>query len=252
MDFYFLGPLMVKNGNIDVGVPATRDRKILGALLLNSNQPVHLELLIDAVWDDDPPATARQQVQNRLGSLRARLGAESHQRIVRSGNNYTMRIADEQVDGLKFRNLQAEAMVAAQNRDPERAVELLRSGLELWRGAPMEDINSIKLQAGSAHWKEYHLKAIEMLVDLEFSLHRHRMLTPDLHRWTSFYPYHEGLHCRLAEAMQASSRTAEALVVIHGLRTRLAHDLGISTGPAVEDLYHRLLHGTYRTPVMLG
>ncbi|MBX7269730.1 SARP family transcriptional regulator [Micromonospora sp. Llam7] len=243
MDFYFLGPLMAKEGPSGVNIPGTRDRKILAALLLNSNRPVHIDLLIDVVWDDDPPATARQQVQNRLGSLRSRLGTGTHQ-INRVGSHYVLQVTDDQVDGLTFRNLCSEADLTASINNRETAIKLLRDGLELWRGSPIEDIDSVKLQVEAIRWKEYHLKAIETLIELEFSLNRHRLLTADLHGWIASYPYHEGLHCRLAEAMDAGSRTAEALGVLSGLRDRLARELGISTSPLVEELYHRILRGT--------
>ncbi|MTK04907.1 hypothetical protein FF096_23265 [Micromonospora sp. CP22] len=65
-------------------------------------------------------------------------------------------------------------------------------------------------------------------------------------------PLHEGLRCRLAEAMHAGSRTAETLGVLSGLRARLARELGISTSPLVEDLYHRLLRGTRMVTVAIG
>ncbi|WP_170147728.1 AfsR/SARP family transcriptional regulator [Micromonospora phaseoli] len=220
-------------------------------MLLNSNRPVHIDLLIDVVWDDDPPATARQQVQNRLGSLRARLGTDAH-RINRNSNHYTLEVGNEKVDGLKFRSLCTDAEIAAKVGSPERAVTLLRSGLELWRGSPIEDIESVKLQVEALRWREYHLKAIETLIEIEFSLDRQRLLTADLHSWIASYPYHEGLHCRLAEAMHAGARTAEALGVLSGLRSRLARELGINTGPVVEDLYHRLLHGARTATVALG
>ncbi|MFD1080984.1 AfsR/SARP family transcriptional regulator [Micromonospora andamanensis] len=232
--------MTVKVGSSGIDIPGTRDRKILATLLLNSNRPVHIDLLIDVVWDDDPPVTARQQVQNRLGSLRARFGSEAP-RINRNGNHYTLHVTDDQVDGLKFRKVCTEAAFAVNSNHTEKAVSLLRSGLELWRGSPVEDVESARLQMEALRWKEYHLKAIETLVDLEFSLNRHRLLTADLRSWIGSYPYHEGLHCRLAEAMDAGSRTAEALGVLSGLRARLAREMGISAGPVVEDLYHRLL-----------
>lgn len=52
--------------------------------------------------------------------------------------------------------------------------------------------------------------------------------------------------------MHAGSRTAETLGVLSGLRARLARELGISTSPLVEDLYHRLLRGTRMVTVAIG
>lgn len=178
MELNFLGPSTVRSGSSEVDIPGTRDRKILATLLLNSNRPVHIDLLIDVVWDDDPPATARQQVQNRLDSLRARLDTEATH-INRNGKHCTLHVKYDQVDGLKFRKICTEATSSINSGNTENAVTLLRSAFELWRGAPVEDVESAKLQTEALRWKELHLKAIETLIDLEYSLNRHRLLTAD-------------------------------------------------------------------------
>src|SRR2546429_5292583 len=73
MEFRVLGPLEVRaNGRVlDVG--SGRQRRILAALLLHPNRVVTLSRLVEVAWDDDPPATARRQMQNQVAALRAAL-----------------------------------------------------------------------------------------------------------------------------------------------------------------------------------
>jgi len=224
-----------------------RSRNLLAALLLDANRAVSIERLIDVVWDQQPPGTARQQIQNRVGRLRALLGDSSTERIARAGGSYVLEVSEDKIDGLRFRGLCAEAEQARRQGQPERAANLLHRGLNLWHGAALQDVDSPALRGEAVRWEEARLRAIEMLVELEFSHQRHTAITADLRTWIQHYPYHEGLHCRLAEALHAGSRTAEALQVLQELKVRLARELGIDVGPGVHDLQRRLLGATAET-----
>ncbi|MEV4662571.1 AfsR/SARP family transcriptional regulator [Micromonospora echinofusca] len=239
MEFHFLGPLTIRSGASSVHLSGERSQKLFAALLLNSNQPVSVERLIDVVWDHQPPGTARQQVQNRLGRLRALLS--DGQRITRTGSSYVLEVNEEQVDGLRFRRLCTDAEQARSTSQLDRAATLLHAGLKLWRGSAIQGIESPALRGDVVRWEEARLKAIEAVVDVEFGRQRHSAMTMNLCSWVQHYPYHEGLHCSLAEALHAGSRTAEAVHVLHQLKLRLARELGINAGAGVHDLHRRLL-----------
>ena len=61
--FRILGPVEVMSGDVPARIPPGRQPVILGALLLEPNRVVSIDRLIDVVWGDEPPATARSQVQ---------------------------------------------------------------------------------------------------------------------------------------------------------------------------------------------
>lgn len=67
MEFGVLGPLQVNGG--DVALPA-KQRVLLAALLLRANRVVPLEALVDALWGDAPPYTARTTLQGYVKQLR--------------------------------------------------------------------------------------------------------------------------------------------------------------------------------------
>ncbi|WP_176730832.1 AfsR/SARP family transcriptional regulator [Micromonospora mirobrigensis] len=216
---------------------------------MEANQSVPVDRLIDIVWDEYPPATARQQIQNRLGRLRSLLlRGTSSLRLVRQGNCYVLEATDEHIDGLRFRRLCAEAEIARQQGRSDLATGLLRDSLALWRGNAMQDVDSPALYADVAHWEESRLRVIESLVDLEFAQGNTAATIAELQPWVARHPYHEGLHCRLSEALHAAGRTAEALAVIRRLRHQLDQELAVAPGPEVAELERRILVGKEEAP----
>src|SRR5256885_15485999 len=73
MDFQVLGPLRVHGADGQPLLLEPRQAKVLAVLLLAANQVVTRRHLIDAVWDDNPPATAARQIRNLVSTLRHRL-----------------------------------------------------------------------------------------------------------------------------------------------------------------------------------
>ena len=74
--FLILGPLKVIDGERAVPLGGGRQRTVLAVLLANAGQVVPLEHLIDTVWDEAPPATARRQIQNDISALRRALSGD--------------------------------------------------------------------------------------------------------------------------------------------------------------------------------
>ncbi|MEU4566134.1 AfsR/SARP family transcriptional regulator [Micromonospora sp. NPDC023956] len=241
MQYYFLGTVSVEENGAPVLVSGSRNRNLLAALLLDANKTVSVERLIDAVWHQQPPDTARQQIQNRLGRIRRHFTPTTEQRIVRVGGGYRLEIDENRIDGYRFRALWVKAVRARDSDQLDHSAELLRDGLGLWRGSALEDVESPTLRGEAVRWNEDRIKVIESLVELEFARSRHHAVIADLRAWIHGYPYHETLHCRLAEALHATGRTAEALEVLRQLITRMATDLGINAGSGVKELHRHLL-----------
>ena len=103
------------------GRSAARARaRLLLTLLLAPNETVSPERLIDAVWPEDPPESARHALQVYLSTLRKAVGRE---RIVTEPAGYRIAVADDELDALAFRRLVREGD--------------LEAALALWRG-PIE------------------------------------------------------------------------------------------------------------------
>ncbi len=86
MDFRLLGPLEVVADDGTVGIEAHKPRELLALLLLHANEIVPAERLIEALWDESPPASATKLLQTYVSQLRKQLGRE---RIITKGPGCT-------------------------------------------------------------------------------------------------------------------------------------------------------------------
>lgn len=142
---------------IHVGGP--RQRIVLAMLLLEANRVVPIDRLIDAVWEDQPPATARTQVQITVSELRRRLGGPGL--ILTHATGYQLQVPDDALDIARFWQLVAEGRDHAGRGDAVRAAADLRAALGLWRGDAGSGIRSRLVQAAALRLNEERLVVVE-------------------------------------------------------------------------------------------
>ncbi|GAB4001480.1 hypothetical protein GCM10029992_37140 [Glycomyces albus] len=73
MEFGILGPLQLTRDDMPVAVPGRVLPRLLAVLLLEAGHVVPRDRLIDAVWEDEPPATAVRQIFNTVSTARGLL-----------------------------------------------------------------------------------------------------------------------------------------------------------------------------------
>src|SRR5689334_13932843 len=102
--YRILGPLQVaKSRDAEYEVPHGRQQTVLAVLLLEANRVVSIGHLIDAIWEDDPPATARTQVQICVSKLRTSLVEHGlGEAIVTRPPGYQLNVAPGQLDAQVF------------------------------------------------------------------------------------------------------------------------------------------------------
>src|SRR5688572_21549221 len=76
LQFRILGPIEVWRDGEVVDLGTRKQRAVLALLLLNANRVVSTERLIDQLWGDTPPETARSALQVYVAGLRKALGGE--------------------------------------------------------------------------------------------------------------------------------------------------------------------------------
>ncbi|HET7379936.1 MAG TPA: winged helix-turn-helix domain-containing protein, partial [Gaiellales bacterium] len=123
-DFRILGPLAVLRDGHPLEIQGAKERATLAILLVHAGQIVSADYLIDALWAEEPPATARKSLHVRIAALRKVLGAE---RIVSRGPGYLIHIEPGGLDLDRFERL------VAQGGDE------LREALAIWSGPPLVD-----------------------------------------------------------------------------------------------------------------
>ena len=106
MEFRLLGALEVDSAGVDLTPARAKQRMLLALLLLPPGAVVAADDLIDALWGERPPETARKALHGHVSALRKRLGAE---RIVTGSGGYCFRLGDDdQLDVDRFERLVAD------------------------------------------------------------------------------------------------------------------------------------------------
>ena len=173
LQFRILGPLEVSRDGAVVDLGARKQRAVLALLLLNANRVVPTERLIDELWGDSPPETARSALQVYVAALRKALGGEVSA-LRTSAPGYVLDVEPGALDLDRFIALRAEAQAAD---DDERRSELLREALELWRDTPLADLSAEPFAATAiARLEEQRLEALEQRIDADLALGRHAAL----------------------------------------------------------------------------
>ncbi|GDY53264.1 hypothetical protein SVIO_038870 [Streptomyces violaceusniger] len=159
-------------------------------------------------------------------------------------DGYRLMVEPGAVDAVRFERL----VVAGQARaeDESRRVRLLREGLELWRGAAMQDVglrDSAAFDAAVVRLEGLRLTATEERAEAEVALGRGAELVTELTDLVAAHPVRERLVGALMRALAASGRDSEALQVYQRAREALADALGVDPSPELAALHVALLRG---------
>jgi DNA-binding SARP family transcriptional activator/tetratricopeptide (TPR) repeat protein len=244
VDFRILGPLQVIAEAGPVALGGRRPRTLLAVLLVSPGQVVPLDHLIDAIWDSDPPVTAKRQVQNDISTLRRRLGdsGTGHATIVADGRGYRIQPRPGELDSQVFADEVARSSALAADGQLAEAVAALRSALRLWRGPALLGLAGQAVEAAAARLDEQRLTATEQRFDLELRLGRHDEVVGDLTELVAANPLRERLVGQLMLALHRGGRQADAVQAYHDLRLRLADELGLDPAPPLRQQFAAILN----------
>jgi DNA-binding SARP family transcriptional activator len=73
MEFRILGPVEAWDGAEQLDVGGSKPRALLAVLLLHANRVVSTDQLVDELWGEAPPPTARNVLQVYVSRLRQAL-----------------------------------------------------------------------------------------------------------------------------------------------------------------------------------
>ncbi len=225
MDFRILGPFEVIDDGRTLDLGAAKQRAALAMLALHANHVVPHERLIDAVWAEEPPETAKKALQVYVSRLRKLLGREHLETTPRG---YLLRLGPEELDLNRFELLR-------DGGDPARA-------LALWRGDPLADfVDQRFAEAEIVRLMELRLSCLEQRIELDLADGRHAELVGELDALVHEHPLREHLRAQLMLALYRAGRQAEALEAYQAARAALVDGLGIEPGPALRELHQQIL-----------
>ena len=237
LHFRLLGPLEVERGGITLELGPRKQRAVLALLLLEANRVLPTEQLIDELWGDTPPETARSALQVYVAGLRKALGEDGASLRTQSPG-YVLDLEPGALDAHAFTALRAEAREA----EPARAADALHEALALWRGTPLAELDGAPFGAAAkAQLEEQRLGALEERIDADLALGRHADLIHELDALVVEHPYRERFRAQQMLALYRSGRQADALAAYRSARETFVEGLGIEPGAELKALERQVL-----------
>ncbi|WP_433381418.1 BTAD domain-containing putative transcriptional regulator [Actinoplanes sp. CA-142083] len=249
--FTILGPVRARRGTAELDLGGRQQRVLLAFLLARAGSVVSVAELVDAIWGDDPPASAANSIHRAVGALRRIIEPELPVRaagdhLVRRNAGYCLRVDVDTLDLARFRAL---ALRARQSGGDAEATGFYESALALWVGpcaAGLEPINRthplfVALEAELS-------QVARDAADASLRAGAAARLLPHLLRIAGWRPLDQALHARIVLALAADGRTAEALDAFREIRRRLADEVGLDPGPELRLAEERALRPTPAPP----
>lgn len=217
-------------------VGGARLRALLAVLALRPGRTVTVGVLVDEVWDGDPPADAPGALQALVGRLRRALGPDA---VASVDGGYRLVAASDDVDLHRFERLTGEGTRALADGDPAKAAGVLDDALALWRGPVLADLPDRTAEA--ARWETRRLDALRARHTAALALGHAEQSLPELTALCDTHPLDEPLQSLRLRALRDAGRTAEALAAYEDVRHLLADRLGADPGPELRALHGELL-----------
>jgi serine/threonine protein kinase/DNA-binding SARP family transcriptional activator len=238
MDFLILGPLEVSDDGRKLALGGPKQRAVLAHLILRANRVVQADLLIDGLWGDEPPESARNTLQTYVYRLRKLLGES---RIEGRDGGYVLIATPDEIDGMRFESLVKEGKASIAS-DPAAAAAILADALSLWRADALADVTEEpSLRGEAARLEELRLAATEHWIAAEIAMGGHSMVVSELESLTARYPLRERMWAHLMLALYRSGRQAEALSTYERARQVLGEELGADPSPELQRLHEQIL-----------
>jgi WD40 repeat protein/DNA-binding SARP family transcriptional activator len=238
-----LGPLVVDGPDGPVRMGGPIPRRLLCALTARPGAVVSLDALVQAVWGDDAPPSARRTLTSHVARLRdalASTGGASSARIDRVDEGYRLTVDGDVVDALRFEHVVASSTAGPPDAD---RVAALRTALGLWRTsvAFADLVDTAYPAAEAARLVELRGSATEALVEAAINADDPADAVREAEAALVEWPFRERLWELLVLALYRQGRQSDALAAYRRARDVLRDGLGVDPGPRLRRMEARVL-----------
>ena len=234
------GPVRLEVGGHDVRLTPPRLAQIIAVLALTGDAPVRIEELVDALWAEDPPASAVNQVHRLIGLARRLLEPHLDLRatgtmLLGSGPTYRLALSPDELDLLDFRRILRKA-------HDEPPTERLRSYLEALRIAhspaamdlPSDGVIGALVRRIERDRVRVFLDAVAIESDDPDAT---RTLLEIASELGERHPLDEAVQEAWARVLLAAGQRTRALELIRATEDRLRTELGVGAGARLKSTY---------------
>ena len=222
-----LGPVGASDQGRDLAVGGPTAVTILAVLATSAPSTVSSDRLVDAVWGEEPPRSARKSLQAHISRLRRSLDPEgpsgSAPAIESTANGYRLS-SGVASDLQEFRRCTTEAHCAAD----------WRAALELWGGDALAGcIDTDLVAAERARLREERLGAVDAWAAASVAEHAPEPVIAELERLLVDQPLRESTWALLVRALAAAGRRRDALAAYQRARDVLVEEAGLEPGASL-------------------
>lgn len=245
MNFGILGSLQAGVAGTTMPLGGVIKRRLLAYLLLNANRVVATHKLLDVLWPDETPRTARKMIGNAVRGLRLDLAhgaTDTRAALLTLAPGYQLRVEPDTVDLFLFRRHVERGRVEARAGDHVAAACTLRGALDLWRGTALAD-----LADGDLNWPELdgleseRLGALEDYFEAGLAIGHHHEILGELQTAVAAEPLRERLSGQLMVAFYRCGRQTDALSVFRHIRSELVEQFGLEPSRELRRLERSIL-----------
>jgi DNA-binding SARP family transcriptional activator len=206
MRYRVLGPVRIERDGEEIPLGGPQQRLVLALLIAARGRVVSSGGLIEAMWGDDAPPTAKKTVQGYISKLRAELGDA----LATQGSGYSLATADA-VDAIEFENLRRRGQELMEV-DPTAAASTFREALALWDGPAFADlVDHLALAPDITRLEDLRIAVLGDRIDADLACGGHRGLIGELDGLTQEFPLHDRFRGQHMLALYRAGRQVEAL-----------------------------------------
>jgi SARP family transcriptional regulator, regulator of embCAB operon len=246
MRYEILGPARVTDEQGGFCVNPHKVAALLVTLLIRADRVVGADQLVTEIWATRAPRRAVDGLHVYVSQLRKLLSRDGLRPdpIVTHPHGYLLRLGSDGLDVNSFLQRAELGRTHARAGQYHEAIEQLDSALSLWRGPVLDDVRHGPIVEGFVAWlADSRLDCLELTLDAQLNLGRHREIIGDLRALTVAHPLREAFYRQLMLALHRSQRRADALMVYQSACARIRGELGLAPCQALQDLHQAILDG---------
>jgi len=242
VEFRLLGPVEAVWEGRRLSLGGSKPTAVLVVLLLNRGRVVAVDRIVDLVWGEGAPGTARGLVASHVAALRRGLSPAGRGVIVTRSPGYFIDIDASKLDSAVFEQAVTQHRRVAAEGKHRQAAEGLTVALSAWRGErALEGMTQPFAEAEAVRLGELRMLALETRFACLLALGAETEILPELFAQVGANPVRETLRAQLMVALYRVGRQADALRIYQEGHELIVAELGVDPGPQLRAVRQAVL-----------
>ncbi len=211
-------------------------------IIISRRRRIPPEEFYDVLWRDESCENPAKALQNLIYRLRRVLSQDDPDApryiLLKQGCYCWNQDAPVEIDVDQFESLNIQAMAEEQAGDANRAIELYKQCLALYRGNYLNESSSVEWVIPTAnYYKRLYINITTRVTQLLKSLGRHEETLAVCEAAFRIEPYEEPLHAAFIQALLALGRPKQARSHYEAITSALYREYGVKPSQVLKDTY---------------